>query len=316
VVYGGVMNSGKDMNYKILSFLLILLLCYLNAIPSFGEDRQEGWMPEWEVGDWWIVKQRTNAANFPYDSIPQWHDTGTYRFEVLGQEEVNKQLCYAVERKSLPSPLVSGGTRYIYYFHKDNLRPVRKVGYSYRSREFSIEDSNPPHILDYQYSRSKDKFDRPIFSSGFSLPAFPLAVIGDRAKALSEPGQATSKRGVYVSQVVSIHNIEEFNQELSESKIEISKHEKCYSVIIESWSRKTGMDRKRNIEFDGAYNYTRQIWWKTSPWSLYHEYGMVAQKDHSVEVEGGAKKGTRIPMRREWLIDWSSRYKIIEDQKK
>ncbi|MCH7761196.1 hypothetical protein IIA15_07360 [candidate division TA06 bacterium] len=304
------------MNYKVISLFVILLIFQLIAIPSSGEDKSDGWMPEWEVGDWWVVKQSTNVANFPYDSIPQWHDTGTYRFEVLGQEEVNGQLCYAVERKRLPSPLVSGGSRYIYYFHKDNLRPVRRDKYEYRTREFSLQKSKPPSTSDFQYSKNKEDYDRPVFSSGFSLPAFPLEERGKRAGTLSKPGRSTTSLSLgrrYLSQNVSMQKIEEFSKELSESKIEISMKENCYFVLIESWRPKRRVEQKQIMEFEEVDNFTRQLWWTSSPWSLFHEYGMVVLKDYGSQVEGGAKKGARIPMRREWLIDWSSRYKIIEN---
>jgi hypothetical protein len=65
--------------------------------------------------------------------------------------------------------------------------------------------------------------------------------------------------------------------------------------------------KKDKMRFKSADIYARQIWCPNLSWVNYHEFGIVVQKDYSVEVEGGAKLGSRIPIRREWLIDWSSR---------
>ena len=302
----GVINKNKNvkMNQKLLSVLPLHLFALFSILPLFGEEESEGWMPQWKIGDWWIVKQSTNA-NYPpgsyppHDSIPNLVETGSFRFEVLGHEEVNGQLCFAVERKQLPHPRGKGGIRYIYYFQKDNLRLLRYDAYRYSTREFSFEFSKLFRSFDYHFDE-QDK-DRPVFQDIMSIPAFPLVTHGLRAMRLSEPHLSPVNISMGpVSQKVSEKRIREFSQELDADGIEHPMDGLCYYVLLEASDNE----------------YAKQLWDPQLVWPLFNEFGFVVTARGTLHRRYGFAVGERIPFRREWLIDWSSRYKIIEDQKK
>lgn len=272
------------MKKRILRFLAISFATAISISSiegmSLAENLANGWMPEWKVGDWWIVKESIEVSRIRGKPYPLWGEPHLIRFEVIGIEWVNGKECYAVERRNWPIDKFRPEQRTIFYFRKANLQLVRKTKYSYLFGKLQA-----PRSIDYTYTQ--DVAYKPC-GGLINMPVFPLVYQGARADRLAKPRM--SPLGGHVTQIVSQRSAEDFRPKLANVELKVSPGLLCYDVVLE-----TGGDKEVKDKWE--VRFVDQLWSPSFPWYLYEEVGHTTS-------EGIKELG-----RRTWLVDCSSFHK-------
>ncbi|MFB0510012.1 MAG: hypothetical protein ACETVX_05905 [bacterium] len=265
---------------KLIGTILVIVV---GIIYASDNTLQNGWMPNWKVGDWWIIKTRYVSWISAGPPLPESLDMNTVQpfeiyYKVIGMEKINGHNCFAVEQRRLPIDESFPEKRIIYYFRKDNLQIIRSAEYSYAGRE--IEE---PILLDYVYS-----YKVPFISSNWDLnvfPSFPLVYEGEEAKSLAVKRFDPQNR--LVTQTVTVRRVEEFNEMTKAvDKIYTSQGD-CYYVLIEQWHPDS--TNLKILDF-------KEIWIPSLPWLLYSE-------------SSRPENGKLIPLLKSWLADYSGWHK-------
>jgi hypothetical protein len=254
---------------KYVKCIKIIIVLSVGFIYVSCNNISNQWMPQWKVGDWWIVKTQSRiwAAGFAppegYDPFKTPH-AGQLLYKVIDEENVNGQLCFALEQKGLPIDSDFPERRVVAYFRKEDFLLIREIDYSYSNIQGA-----PAKPCTVEYSCNKGFPSLNPYKE--HMPVFPLFLKGPKADSLAKG---------YLAQKVFARRIEDFKQQFQDLKhidtIPIKKGN-CYLVNIEQTPRYI----------------MRQIWVSSLPWFLYQESG------------GKTKDGRDTIMQRRWLSDYS-----------
>jgi hypothetical protein len=266
---------------KLIGIFFILVVCIIYASDTLPN----GWMPNWKIGDWWIIKTRYVSWISAGPPLPESLDMKTVQpfeiyYKVIGIEKLNGHDCFAVEQRRLPIDESFPKKRIIYYFRKDNLQITKSAEYSYAGRK--IEE---PILVDYIYS-----YKVPFISSNWDLnvfPSFPLVYEGAEAKSLTV--KRFDPQNSKVTQTVEIRRVEEFSEMTKAADIMHTSQGDCYYVLIDQWHPDSTKSTLKVLDFKG-------IWIPSLPWFLYSETSRP-------------ENGKLIPLLKSWLADYSEWHK-------
>jgi hypothetical protein len=275
------------MKNKVIFYsILFVFICFLSLVKMIYAQEPALYTPQWNVGDWWIIKEVVRKKVLSYDAhsvkyTDEWEDSLfiLHKYEVTGIEQVNGKDCFVL-RKTTPDKNNSykiykiDGWRIenIYYFDKETFKILRvdacqillgkeEIGTVY------LDPSKPGQGS--------------LESHWGGIPEFPLGLKG---KEISKPRKSNRTGEYSVSQADSICSISEFSRKIAEgSKISVSGP--CYKIIL----RKTPIKESKG---------TVQIWVPGLPWYVYNEVENLIYK--------GKEVGSRCETERKlWLIEYS-----------
>ncbi len=143
-----------------LFLLIILVISFLTVYIGFGEE-STGWMPKWNVGDWWEVAVYKNYVRV--HGYENWGGPYIYRFSVKEEKLIDNIEYMIVEADCMDN---SAQAKYVLYCDKSDLALIKS---EYYPLDFS------PMVTNYYFCYYKTR--RPILAGGgvdFSIPLFPF----------------------------------------------------------------------------------------------------------------------------------------------
>ena len=214
---------------------------------------QAQFTPQWQVGDWWVVKEQCPSV---IDGA-EWQ-LQPWRYDVLGIENVGGHDCFVLQKKVGDTTAAQSGVRNLYCIRMDDWKAIRRVRYSLRAGKL-----RGPSTVNYP---------KGMFGTGRSeprLPLFPLdtAAVQDSAFRRYE----FPYHGPKLRQFCGLADSAVLNRYLSdpdtsrERPVQLGEGP-LIVVLIEG-----GAPRDSSVV---PATYSLQLWSRDYPWRLYEERGV------------------------------------------
>jgi hypothetical protein len=249
---------------------------------SYKDELPLSWIPEWRVGDWWIVKVVGNRGAI-LGGPTEWGLPVYWRFEVIGSETIRRYECFIIKSYIIGREKDSGG---VFWHQKSNLALLRQRNWYGSLEEFNIKSVQPT-------------FGENVVIRPFATPIFPFQLDENRTVPnIRVYLYSLPKRNprADVIQTISILSGNKCRMILLEGKL---IPDLLHSYKAEEFSFE-GYKEYYQIILSGDIVETKQIWHPSAPWFLYSEYSKYEDREQG---------RTKIKLLRSWLIDHSWLYK-------
>ncbi len=224
---------------------------------SEGAGLKDEWMPQWVVGDWWIV-QSYGRYDRPSSTPLPWSKRSKRRWEVKGIEEVDGENCYVLEL----SDFAFGEDRLLqgyYYFRVEDLRAV-KVHYPPERHALLREDEPGDRYLNVDGGYAVMTY----------LPCFPLVLQGPRADSLATTARKWAGIGLSTQEVTSatVNQCTEILTDLDSICTSLSQHDPRACVKDTLIMKETRKDEAYSVRVKSRMWVVEQVWVPSLPYAL------------------------------------------------